>query len=103
MHRRLTATSFHYTSKPTLGEGGGDLIEGQNFHSQNTESFFTQKIDIMIHQMINPSFCCMSAPKHVQQVHISNISRCAHIGTMLHCQVLGSFYTEIFAKLCLVQ
>ena len=43
MHRRLMATSFHYTSKPTLGGGGGgggrggDLIEGQNFHSQNTE------------------------------------------------------------------
>ena len=98
MHRSLT--SFHYTSKPTLGGGGGDLIEGQNFHSQNTECFLHKKIDIMIHQMINT---CMSAPKHVQQVHISNISRCAHIGTMLHYQVLGSFYTEIFAKLCLVQ
>ena len=44
MHRRLTATSFHYKSKPTLGEGGGDLIEGQNFHSQNTESFLHENM-----------------------------------------------------------
>ena len=48
MHRRLMATSFHYTSKLTLGGGGGggggDLIEGQNFHSQNTESFLHKKL-----------------------------------------------------------
>ena len=46
MHRRLMATSFHYTSKPTLGGGGGggDLIEGQNFHSQNTERFLHKKL-----------------------------------------------------------
>ena len=78
MYRRLTATSFHYTSKPTLGEGGGDLIEGQNFHSQNTESFFTQKIDIMIHRMINTFFAACQ-PQNMHSRCIFQIFPLVHI------------------------